>query len=259
MKKYTAHFVLLLLFLNGFISQTYAAPSSDLSNGTAIGVSIPDKNIKDGAIISATKQGYKLTSSPYDAQIFGVISLNPAMYLMNTTAKSDLPVISIGQVQIQVSTINGPIKKGDLITSSSIPGVGQLATDNGFVVGTAEEDYTVKDTTKIGLIQTTLHPHFAKINSDITKNLWSAFNLGFIAAAETPLGFIRYVVSGAITLLSFFFGFRYFGHASNRGVEAIGRNPLAKQAILMSVFINSLVTIAIMFFGVAIAYLILVL
>ncbi len=257
MKKYTASLVLFLLCVVIVTQPVYAA--SELSNGTAIGVQIPQKDIKDGAIISATKDGYKLTSSAYDAQIFGVISMNPAVYLMNSSTPNDLPVISIGQVQVQVSSINGPIRKGDFITSSTTPGVGQLATDNGFVLGTAEESYTSTDKTKVGLIQATLHPHFAKVNSDITRNIWNTFNLGLTAAVETPLGFVRYIVSGLITLLSFFFGFRYFAHASNRGVEAIGRNPLAKQAILLSVLINSLVTIAIMFFGVAISYLILVL
>lgn len=257
MKKYTARIVSLFVLFLLLTSPAYAV--ENLSNGTAIGVSIPQKDIKDGAIISTTKQGYILTSSPYDAQIFGVISMNPAIYLMDANAPSDLPVISVGQVKVQVSTKNGPIRKGDFITSSDKPGVGQLATENGFVIGTAEEDFTTNDKNKVGLIMATLHPHFAKLNNDLTRNLWNTFNLGFSAALETPLGVVRYFISGGITLLSFFFGFRYFARASNRGVEAIGRNPLAKQAILLSVLINSIVTIAIMFFGVAIAYLILVL
>ncbi len=257
MKKITAHILISMLLFFCFVSQTSAA--TDLGNGTAIGVTINAKDVKDGAIISSTKEGYKLTSSPYDAQVFGVISLNPAVYLMNASSPSDLPLISTGQVRIRVSSINGNIKRGDFIATSKIPGVAQLATENGFVVGTAEEEYASNDPNKIGMIEATLHPHFAKINNDLTRNIMNSFNMGFSAALETPLGAIRYMVSGLIALLSFFFGFRYFGRASNRGVEAIGRNPLAKQAILTSVIINSIITIAIMFFGVAIAYLILVL
>lgn len=253
----TARILISLLFLFCFYGQAFSA--SDLGNGTAIGVSINAKDVKDGAIISSTKEGYKLTVSPYDAQIFGVISMNPAVYLMNSSAPSDLPLISNGQVKIRVSSINGNIKKGDFITSSKIPGVAQLATENGFVVGTAGEDYSSNDPNKIGMIEATLHPHFAKLSNDLTRNLMNSFNMGFTAALETPLGAVRYMVSGLIVLLSFFFGFRFFGKASNKGVEAIGRNPLAKQAILTSILINSIITIAVMFFGVAIAYLILVL
>lgn len=233
--------------------------AQDLSNGTAIGVDVRDKNIKDGSIISATPEGYKLTSSPYDPHIFGVVSKKPAVYLSDTTAPNDVPIISVGQVRVLVNAANGNIKKGDFITSSEVAGVGQKATENGFVLGTADQDFASNDPKKTDLIMVTLHPHFAKLTNDITRNLWNTFNLGFAAAIESPSGVVRYVISGMVTLFSFFFGFRFFARASNRGVEAIGRNPLAKQAILLSVFINTMVTIAIMFFGVAIAYMILVL
>jgi len=105
----------------------------------------------------------------------------------------------------------------------------------------------------------TLQPHFAQLNNDIVHNAFSTINLGINEAATSQLGIIRYFVAGAITLISFFLGFRFFARASNRGVEAIGRNPLAKQAILLSIFINTIITICIMFFGVAISYFILVL
>jgi hypothetical protein len=243
-----------VLFLT-VVSPVFA---TDLSNGTAIGVTVAEK-VEDGDIISATPEGYKRTASPYDPQVFGVVTKKPALYLSDTTSPNDVPVMSIGQVRVKVSTQNGNIKRGDFITSSSVPGVGQKATNNGFVLGTAEADYSSNDPKKVVLLHVTLHPHFAKLTNDITRNVFESFNLGFDAARQTPLGFVRYVVAGTITLLSFFFGFRFFARSSNRGVEAIGRNPLAKQAILLSVLINSMVTIAIMFFGVAIAYLILVL
>lgn len=256
MWKLAARVFILVFVLFVPVSNAFA---QNLSNGTAIGVPITEKNIRDGSIISATSDGYRLTNTPYDAQIFGVISLRPALFLSDATSPNDLPVISVGQVKVLVSTKNGKIKKGDFITSSDLPGIGQKATINGFVLGTAEEDFTNADPTKVGTIIATLHPHFASLTNDITSNMMNTFNLGFTAAAQTPLGVIRYVVSGVITLLSFFFGFRFFARASNRGVEAIGRNPLARQAILLSVFINSVITIATMLFGVAIAYLILVL
>lgn len=242
-----------------FFMSALPVAASELSNGTAIGITITGEKVQNGDIISATADGYKKTTSPYDSQIFGVVTTKPAVYLSDTTSPNDVPVISVGQVRVKVSSQNGNIKKGDFITSSEIPGVGQKATDNGFILGTAEQDFSNNDTRKVGLIMVTLHPHFAKLTNDITRNMFQSFNLGFEAARSTPLGLVRYVVAGTITLLSFFFGFRFFARSSNRGVEAIGRNPLAKQAILLSVFINSMVTIAIMFFGVAIAYLILVL
>ena len=242
-----------------FFHPTVPAFADDLSNGTALGIGINEKNIQNGDIISSTKQGYKRTVSPYDPQIFGVVSVKPAVYLSDATANNATPVLSLGEAQVRVSSTNGPIRRGDFVTSSKIPGVGQKAVDNGFVVGTAEEDYTNSDPKKVGLILVTLQPHFAQLSSNLTRNLFSAASIGFNAALQTPSGVLRYMIAGIISVLSFFFGFRFFARASNRGVEAIGRNPLAKQAILLSVFINSAITISIMLLGVAISYLILVL
>lgn len=250
---------LIVAFCILFVGIVSPAIAQELSNGMAIGISMDDKNVKDGDIISATNKGYKRTNSAYDPQVFGVVSKRPAVYLSDTLSPTDLPVISVGQVQVRISSQNGNIKEGDYITSSTVPGVGQKATENGFVIGTSSEDYSSNDPKKTQLIMVTLHPHYAKLSNDITRNLWNTFNLGFSAALESPSGLVRYIVSGTIALLSFFFGFRFFAKASNRGVEAIGRNPLASRVILLSVFINTAITIGIMFFGVAIAYLILVL
>jgi len=240
------------------ISCIVPAYAQQLSNGSAIGIQINEK-VQDGDIITSSPPGYKLSSSPYDTQLFGVVSLNPALYFKNATAKNVIPVISSGQVMVRVSNSNGNIETGDFITSSSIPGIGEKVTDNGYVLGRALQSYSSNNPKATGLILVTLQPHFAQITNNITHNLFTSFTFGLSEAVNTPLGAIRYFVSGIITILSFFLGFRFFARASNRGVEAIGRNPLAKQAILFSVFINTIITIAIMFFGVAISYLILVL
>lgn len=232
--------------------------AQNFSNGTAIGIPINGK-IENGDIITSSPNGYKLSNSAYDSQIFGVISLQPAVYLRDLTAKHNVPVISTGEVLVRVSSQNGKINVGDFITSSTMPGVGQKAIDNGYVLGRAEQSYANNNPKKTGLILIALQPHYAQITNDILHNSLNAYTLGLNEALQSPLGAIRYFVAGLITILSFFLGFRFFGRASNRGVEAIGRNPLAKQAILFSVFINTAITIGIMFFGVAISYLILVL
>jgi hypothetical protein len=232
--------------------------AQDLSNGTAIGIQVQGKSA-DGDIISSGLNGYKLSNSPYDSQIFGVITLKPAVYFKDNTAKSNIPVISSGQVMVRVSTSNGTINVGDYITSSTVPGIGEKATDNGYVLGQSLQEYSNSNPHASGLILVTLQPHFAQITNNITHNIFNTFTFGLSEAVTSPLGVIRYFIAGIITLVSFYLGFRFFARVSNRGVEAIGRNPLAKQAILLSVFINTIITISIMFFGVAISYLILVL
>jgi hypothetical protein len=251
-----AALVILIIITSLIVSAPVYA--QNLSSGTANGIEINDK-VVNGDIVTSTTNGYKRASSPYDPQLFGAVSINPAMYVKNTTAPNDTPVVSIGDTMVRVSSINGNIKFGDFITSSTILGIGEKATENGFVLGRADQSYSSNDPQKVGLILVTLQPHYQQLTNDIVHNATNAFTLGLSAAFTSPLGVIRYFVAGMITLLSFFFGFRFFARTSNRGVEAIGRNPLAKQAILLSVLINTVITIAIMFFGVAISYLILVL
>jgi hypothetical protein len=58
----------------------------------------------------------------------------------------------LGQIPTKVSAINGSIKVGDYITSSSIPGVGMKATTAGQVIGKAMEEYTNTDPNAVGKI-----------------------------------------------------------------------------------------------------------
>ncbi len=254
-KNTTAILGCLLFFL--FLSPVVSA--QDLGQGMALTIKLSEKGVKDGSIVSVTTKGYKLSTTPYDPYIFGVVTLDPALYLQDEALADGLPILTAGRAGILVSTMNGPIKKGDFVTSSDVAGVGQKATENGTVIGISEDDYTEKDPKKYGKVFTTFSPHFAQISDSVTHNVFRAAQLGAMAAFQTPLGSLRYIIAGLIVLLSFFFGFRFFGRVSRSGVEAMGRNPLASKSIMISVILNTLITIFVMLFGVVIAYFILVL
>ena len=55
---------------------------------------------------------------------------------------------------------------------------------------------------------------------------------------------VRYLAAGLVVLLSFTFGFLTFSRSISKGIEAIGRNPLAKSAIQFSIFINIALLVA---------------
>jgi hypothetical protein len=68
---------------------------------------------------------------PYDKRVIGVASASPAMVFQGRrlithpsqfTKGTAPPVALTGQVQVKVSMENGPIRPGDLLTSSSTPG-----------------------------------------------------------------------------------------------------------------------------------------
>ncbi len=81
-----------------------------------------------------------------DTYIVGVISTKPGVtmgYDDSSLVSNEVghPVALKGRVPVRLSTENGPIKKGDRIALSSIPGVGMKATESGTTVGIALEDF----------------------------------------------------------------------------------------------------------------------
>jgi hypothetical protein len=78
--------------------------------------------------------------------IIGVVSTKPGLLLgFDDTSlnigETGYPIGLAGRVPVRLSTENGPIKKGDKITISSISGIGMKAVSGSRVVGIALEDY----------------------------------------------------------------------------------------------------------------------
>lgn len=81
-----------------------------------------------------------VTSEPYDSRVAGVISgaggINPGLTLKQENAlESGQNVALSGRVFVRASTVNGAIKPGDLLTTSSIPGLAMKATDRDRAFG----------------------------------------------------------------------------------------------------------------------------
>jgi F0F1-type ATP synthase membrane subunit c/vacuolar-type H+-ATPase subunit K len=211
-------------------------------------------------IICVQKAGYKRCDAEYDSAMYGVITATPAASLSATAEDKDLPLVaSRGKVIVKVSTKNGPITIGDLITTSTTPGVGQRASRNGFVLGTALEVYDSANPEEVGTIAIALAVHPSTAFSDARTNLLDTIRQALASPTLTPLASLRYVLAFIIAVVSFVLGFVYFGRVAKTGVEAIGRNPLATRTIELTVLLHIGLTAVIVIIGLAIAYLILVL
>ena len=249
-------FTFCLLSLGILIPQpTYAQGQS---SGLAISIPITDKNAKDGSIISSTPKGYALSSLPYDQSIYGVITENPSVFIENINLSDTKPVLSNGKAYVLVSTINGNIKTNDLITTSAIAGVGQKATINGFILGTALQSYTEKDKNKVGKILVSVNPRYNGSFTALRGNILQILKEAPKEAFVSPFNFFRYLLAALVALAAFMIGLIYFGKTARTGVEALGRNPLAGRMIMLGVLFNLLLTLVIIGVGLAIAYLILV-
>ena len=257
--KYAALFVLIFsLFAVGFFSpaSTFA---QNTSGGTAFSIHIADKNAKDGHIIISTPKGFALNSTAYDTNMYGVLTENPSIYLESTTAPDLKPVTASGKVFVLVSSINGDIKKNDFITTSTIAGVGQKATRNGMILGTALEDYSNANQKITAKILVAVNPHFNASFADTKTNLLEVLRNASDPTTLTQLTSFRYVVAAGIVLVAFGIGFIYFGRVIASGVEALGRNPLASKTIQLSLVFDLILMIVIILVGLGIGYMILIL
>ena len=231
--------------------------SSDL----AISVFLP-RSIEPGHIVCIQSTGYQACNKAYSANIFAVVTATPAASLTVLEESPDPEqvarlVVSRGKAIVKVTTQNGAIKPCDMITTSPIAGVGQLANRNGYVIGLALETYDASDPNAVGEIAVSMMIHSVSAFSDARTNLIETIRDALSAPTLTPLASLRYVLAFAIVIISFTLGFVYFGRVTKAGVEAVGRNPMAGKLIEITVFLHILLTLAIIGIGLLIAYLIL--
>ena len=101
----------------------------------------------DIIVINATKHGtFAKSAVPYSTLVAGIYSTKPGLLgrrqsgdLKSST--TEIPMAMVGIVPTKVSAENGPIKDGDLLVTSSTPGVAMKGTDAtrmmGAVIGKA--------------------------------------------------------------------------------------------------------------------------
>lgn len=255
--KYTA-LIIFILALAMWVSPILAY-AQNTSAGTAISIPITDKNAKDGSIIISTPKGFGLSNIVYDTNMYGVLTQSPAVYLQNTENTALKPVASSGRIYVLVSSINGNIKKNDFITTSTIAGVGQKATRNGMILGTALEPYSNSNQKITAKILVAVNPHFNASFADTKTNVLEVLRNASDPTTLTQATSLRYVVAAGIVLVSFAIGFIYFGRVTSSGVEALGRNPLASRTIQLSLVFNLVLMIVIILVGLGIGYMILIL
>jgi len=238
----------------------YTVFANDLILGVASSVRIIDEKVNDGSIISNSSNGFTLSKKPHDLLLAGVVAFNSAVSLErdNLPGKGKIyPLVSSGISRVLVSTINGPIKIGDLITSSTIPGVGMKATKSGFILGISQENFTSGNPKEIKPINVSIAMRHSAPRATLQRNLFDVANLSSLAWTEEPLTVFRYLMAVIVLIVSFILGFYIFGRIAGRGVEALGRNPLAARIIQLGIGLNVIITVAIIGAGVLVAILIL--
>ena len=224
--------IVIVLFLFGvFPSMLFAQeiePGSIATNNPIV-----DKEAKSGDVLSKSDEGLIRSKSSYDKNMFGVVVENPSIVL-NKASSDTVPVISYGEVLVTVGNKKGEIKRGDFVTSSDVPGLAVKATESGFVLGKALED--MGDKRKILVFVNIQYrniegapPTFGRVFKFLASALERPENLPEV---------LRYLFAMVLGGGAFVLGFVSFARSLRSGVEAVGRNPLAKSSIQLAMVLN---------------------
>lgn len=241
----------------GTAAKKFETLGSEASLGVARLIELEDKDIKDGSVISSSETGAVLSTIPYDGHVIGVVARDAAIVMDSTGTTNGLPVISNGQVYLLVSTKEGPIKRGDLLTTSTIPGIAVKAIKSGYVLGSSLEDYDESDTQKVGKIVVELNLHYFNSKPTFPGSLSDILKFVILPTKEGPSPLFKYIIAALVVISSFIFGFMTFGRTAAKGVEALGRNPSAKGVIYLGIIFNVSIVVVIVLTGLTVAFLIL--
>jgi hypothetical protein len=236
-------------------------------------ITIEDKDAVNGDIVSLSlkKETLIRSTKSFDERMYGVLARDPVMVYRTL---STLPVAKQGEVLMNVTTLGGPIEVGDYVTSSPIAGKGQHAEGlAGYMVGVAMGNFDGKGATASADYQGKKYPMgMVKVNVGIgpaspiitkasggilgtLKQLATAivFNISTSKQAER---IIRYILAVLIAVIIIYVSYRTFGANITKGMEAIGRNPLAKGSIQAMITMNIILLVISVLAGVALSLII---
>lgn len=245
----------ILLILLGFLLVPNVYGQSQSIDVTSL-YEISDNQAVDGDILIYTNKGIVRANVSFSNQMFGVLQDQPILVYRPPDVKGK-PVVRSGTAYVSVSTTTGAIKPGDYITSSNKPGKGQKAVESGYVLGIALAELKSGE----GKIPVAVRIEYAELtNTRSVLRLLDYFNVAAFQSITEPekgVQLIKYFVAGLIVAVSLIISFLIFGRSIGKGIEAIGRNPLAKSSIQIAIMINVGFSIAIVIISMGIAFVIL--
>ena len=221
-------------------------------------------------------QTFRLAQVISDSNLFGVVVTNPTILLRTST--ESVPLVSSGEVYVQVTTANGPISAGDYITSSSIPGKGQKAgPSTSVVLGIALDSFPALSNATPSVVSTTtvdggsirvllaIGPKLLDSGGDgelIAVNAAGeneqTSSLDMFGVSTSLATLIKYLLATIVVVGSVYVAFRNFGSNMRDSIISVGRNPLAKASIQSMVMLNTvlivLVSVAGLFIGLMILF-----
>ena len=236
----------------------------------ARGYQTDDDGLRVGMVVSldaANMSKVERTTSDNQSRVIGVVTMADNSSV--TVAKDDTAILveSEGEVELYVSDLNGPIKKGDLLAASPIKGILVKAKGSyNYVVAIATNDASQttethqldnngkKTTTKISKVAANLNRKGSQGTSQkepsTLVNLGKALTGKDVSEARVVIALILFV----IVLIAE--GGIIYGAVSS-SITALGRNPLAQKMIRRELLFVSGLAIGVLGLGLGAVYMLL--
>lgn len=237
-----------------------------------------DGLVQKGMIVrlaeSDTSKVQALSPDEMDKMHGVVVSANDAAVTLSDIAAEKVFVATRGRYDVLVSSQNGDIKEGDLITLSAVKGVGMKVDDKqpfivGRAVGTFDKESRAASTTKLkdssgGDKEVRIGRVQAEINvgrNPLLKGEESSLP-GFLqkvseSIAGRPVDASRVYIGMVVFLLTTSVAGSLIYAGVRSGIISIGRNPFSKKLILRGMFQVIVVGLIIFILGIFGVYLLL--
>jgi hypothetical protein len=199
-----------------------------------------------------TKVDALTTNTIAEMQGVVVAASDAALSLSNNGNSGQVFVATYGEFDVLVSNENGPIKKGDYVTISSIAGVGmKVDTTESTILGKAAGPFSgtsgVVGTAKLtdatgravnvslGLIPVDLSISHNPLAQDATKELPAFLKQASELVTNKPVNPERIYLSLIILFVAAIISGAMLYSGIRGGLIAIGRNPLSKKQIIAGI------------------------
>lgn len=195
-----------------------------------------------GMLVSLNASGLVEPATPGNSNnLLGVV-VEPSGAAMAITSNNEqeVQVTTSGQAAVLVSDINGTIKKGDQITTSSLEGIGMKATSeaNQKIIGIAQTDAGPPTPQRISANGGSREVKISRVPAMVSVSSYTPQSgpITYLQQAGTvvagrPVSSVKAILAALVLLVAILSVSVLLYTGIRSGITSIGRNPLSESAV----------------------------
>ncbi len=219
-------------------------------------------NVPVGSAVALNQTNLSLATSANQQYLYGVVVRASDVSLNVDSTGNQVEVVTTGLVPVAVSDLNGAIVAGDELAPSPIAGVVMKATEPGKVLGTAQQAFgpgssgaqtkslTAKDGSvkqvSVGTIPVVVGVSDFQPKTTPVPAILVPLQSAFSGAAGHNVSTVRTVLALLVFIVALIIVMIILYSAVSGGIRSVGRNPLAKSAVFVSLLQVSAIMIVIL-------------